>query len=172
MSLEQAALISQIVSAGAVIASLIFVGFQLSQNTRAVRASASQAHSATYLQAVTSLFSDAEMASIWRRGLGDFDTLDDDEKVRFLAFTSALFRFYEASRVQMLRGQLDAEHWRTIEQQIISLAAQPGIGTWWQLRRNWHSEDFQSLYESLTPAPSEALYGTSTRPQERAPVLE
>lgn len=162
MSLEQAALISQIVSAIAVIASLIFVGFQLSQNTRAVRASTSQAHSATYLQAVTSLFADAEMASIWRRGLSGLATLNDDEKVRFLAFTSALFRFYEASRVQMLRGQLDAEHWRTIEQQMISLAGQPGIGAWWQLRRAWHSEDFRHLFESIAAAPADALYPAKT----------
>lgn len=160
MSLEQAALISQIISAIAVIASLIFVGFQLSQNTRAVRASTSQAHSATYLQAVTSLFDDAEMASIWRRGLLDFNALDDDERVRFLAFTSALFRFYEASRIQMLRGQLDNEHWHTIKQQIVSLAGQPGIAAWWKLRRSWHSEDFQRLFETITPAPSEALYKT------------
>lgn len=161
MSLEQAALISQIASAIAVIASLIFVGFQLSQNTRAVRASTSQAHSATYLQAVTSLFDDAEMANIWRRGLRDLASLNDDERVRFLAFTSALFRFYESSRVQMRRGQLDGEHWRTIEQQMISLAGQPGILAWWQLRRGWHSEDFQRLFDSISPAPSDALYQAS-----------
>ena len=159
MSLEQAALISQIISAVAVIASLIFVGFQLSQHTRAVRASTSQAHSATYVQALTGLF-DGEMASIWRRGLSDFDTLDDDEKVRFMAFTSSIFRFYEASYVQMRRGQLDPAHWRTVEQQLASIAGQPGIGSWWRLRRAWHSEDFQSLFESVTRWPSDALYPT------------
>lgn len=164
MSLEQASLISQIVSAIAVIASLGFIGFQLLQNTRAVRASTSQAHSATYLQAVESLFADAQMASIWRRGLGNFDSLDEDERVRFLAFTSALFRFYDASRIQMLHGQLDPEHWHTIEQQVISLAGQPGIGAWWKLRRGWHSEDFQRLFESVTPAPADALYAAASNP--------
>ena len=159
MSLEQAALISQIISAAAVIASLIFVGFQLSQHTRAVRASTSQAHSATYVQALTGLF-DAELASIWRRGLSDFEALDDDEKVQFLAFTSSVFRFYEASHVQKLHGQLDLAHWRTVEQQVASLAGQPGIGSWWGLRRAWHSEDFQLLFENITPLPSEALYPT------------
>jgi len=166
MSLEQASLVSQIVSAIAVVASLVFVGFQLRQNTRAVRASTSQAHSATYLQAVESLFADAQFASIWRRGLGDFDRLDEDERVRFLAFTSALFRFYDASRIQMLHGQLDPEHWRTIEQQVISLAGQPGIRAWWKLRRAWHSEDFQRLFESVPAAPAEALYASHAKPTQ------
>jgi hypothetical protein len=158
MSLEQASLISQIVSALAVVASLIFVGFQMLQNTKAVKASTSQAHSANYLQAVSSLYDNAEVARLWRLGLADLDSRTEDERVRFLAFTSALFRFYEGSHIQWRRGQLDKQHWHTIEQQVISLAAQPGIRSWWKLRRNWHSPEFQDWFESLTPASAAALY--------------
>ena len=46
MTLEQASFVAQIVSAVAVIASLIFVGFQLKHATAAIRATSSQAHSA------------------------------------------------------------------------------------------------------------------------------
>jgi hypothetical protein len=159
MSLEAFYFISQIGAALAVVASLLFVGVQLRQNTRAVRAAASQAHSANYLQAVSSLFENGEVARIWRLGLVEFEALGDDDKVRFLAFTSALFRFYEASRVQRLRGQLDAEHWLTIEQQAKSLSGQEGIRAWWRLRRDWHSADFRQWFESLAAAAPESLYG-------------
>jgi|ERR1700741_302399 len=158
MSLEQASLISQIVSAIAVVASLIFVGFQMLQNTKAVKASTSQAHSANYLQAVSGIVANAEMAHIWRLGLADLDGRTEDERVRFFAFASALFRFYEASRIQWLRGQLDTEHWHTIEQQVISLASQPGIKAWWRLRCRWHSAEFQNWFGSIAPAPADALY--------------
>ena len=158
MTLDQLALIAQLVSAFGVVASLIFVGFQLLQNTRAVRASTSQAHSANYLHVLASVIENADVAHIWRTGLGDFHALSEDEQVRFLALVSSLFRFYEASRVQWLRGQLDFEHWHTIEQQAKSLGAQPGIRSWWRLRHQWHSPDFRDWFESITPEPAEALY--------------
>jgi hypothetical protein len=122
MSLEQASFLAQIISAIAVFASLVFVGFQVNQATKAVRASSSQAHSAMYHAITTSLVEDGTFATVWRKGLGSLNDLNDDETVRFFAFCSATFRFFEASRVQWLRGLLDEEHWHTIEHHAISLA--------------------------------------------------
>jgi hypothetical protein len=158
MTLEQASFFAQIISAVTVVASLIFVGVQLRQNTRAVRAATSQAHSATYQEVISHLIDNAEVARIWRIALADPEKLGEDERVRFLALTSALFRFYESSQVKRRRGQLDPEHWHTIEQQAINLAAQPGIKAWWVLRRHWHSKPFQEWFEALEAPTSPALY--------------
>ena len=157
MSLEQASSLAQIVSALAVVGSLVFVGMQLRGATRAARAS--QAHSALYHAIVVSIVQSAEFASIWRRGLADFDHCDADERVRFVAQMSALFRYYESSRVQWMRGQLDPEHWFTIERQVMALISQPGVKSWWALRRHWHSDDFQLWFDQLEPASRGLLYG-------------
>ena len=157
MSLEEASLLAQIISAVAVFASLIFVGIQLSQATKAVRASSSQAHSAAYIAITTSLL-DEEFATIWRKALAKLDDLDEDEQVRFFAFASAMFRFFESSRVQWLGGQLDDEHWHTIEQQAMSLAAKPGIQSFWQIRRHWHCAAFQQWFEALPIETARSLY--------------
>lgn len=162
MSLEQASLLAQIVSALAVVASLIFVGIQLRQATRAVRASTSQAHSALYHAIVVTIVENGEFARIWREALADFDSCSPDDRVRFVAQMSALFRYYESSRVQWLHGQLDPEHWFTIERQVMSLIPQPGTQSWWALRRHWHSDEFQRWFDSLDPAPRGLLYGTDT----------
>jgi anaerobic selenocysteine-containing dehydrogenase len=50
MSLTGLAAIGSFVSGIAVLASLIFVGFQLRQNTKAIRAEASQAHAQNWQQ--------------------------------------------------------------------------------------------------------------------------
>ncbi len=55
MTLEQASLVAQIVSAAAVIASLIFVGVQLRQASAAIRGASSEAHAALYTQLVHSI---------------------------------------------------------------------------------------------------------------------
>jgi hypothetical protein len=158
MSLEQASFLAQIISALAIIASLIFVGVQLHQTARAMRNSSSQAHSAIYSEVISTIIDNGEFASIWRRGLADPTSLDEDEWVRFVACASAQFRFFESSRVQWLRGQLDDEHWQNIQAQVNSFAAQPGIKKWWELRRAWHSGAFCRWFEALPGAHENGLY--------------
>lgn len=158
MTLEQLSFLAQILSAVAVIASLAFVGHQLRQSAKAARASSSMAHSTTYHAIISTIIGDKEFASLFRRALDDPQSVSDDEWVRFVAYSSALFRFYESSRVQWLRGQLDAEHWHTIERQSISLGSQPGIQAWWPLRRHWHSAGFQAWFEGLPKTEPTKLY--------------
>ena len=158
MSLEQWSYLSQIVGGVAVIASLIFVGVQLRQNTKAVLAQTSQAHATCYQQIIAGISDNGEFARIWRIGLLDYESLNPDERARFLAFTSMLFRFYESSQVQAQRGTLDAEHWHTIAQQVADLVTLPGIQAWWTLRRHWHSERFRDWFESLPKRAPAVIY--------------
>jgi hypothetical protein len=159
MSLEQISLIAQVVSAVAVIASLIFVGRELNQATHAMRNASSQAHSSNYTDIVKSIVENGDFAKIWLSGLLDPDVPSDEEWVRFVGYTSTLFRFYESSRVQWMRGQLDEEHWQTIERQVRAFAGQAGIQAWWRLRGDWHSEAFRLWFESLPTADVTPLYG-------------
>ena len=159
MTLEQASLIAQIVSAVAVIASLIFVGVQLKQATAAVRASSSEAHAALYTELVHSIIDHPDFARIWSIGLTDPKALSEEEWVRFVAYSSALFRQYETSRVQWLKGRLDAEHWHTIEKQAISFGDMPGLKAAWKVRRHWYSRDFRAWFDGLDAKDVPLPYG-------------
>ena len=142
MSLEQASSLAQIISALAVFASLIFVGLQIRQNTDAVRAASSQ----------------GDFAQIWWKGVENLEDLHEGEIVRFLSFNSSIFRFFESSRVQWLRGQLDDEHWHTVEQHAIALAMKPGVQSFWELRKHWHCRAFQAWFEALPASDVTPLY--------------
>src|SRR6266702_6437875 len=100
MTLEQWSFVAQIVSAIAVIASLIFVGNELKHASSAIRLSSSQAHSALYIELVRSVVEDADFSRIWTTALADPDAISEADWARFVSFTGAFFRLYEASRVQ------------------------------------------------------------------------
>ena len=159
MSLEELSWLAQIVLAAAVVVALVYAGAQLQRVVRAMRCSSSQAHASLYHSIIASLVDDGEFARIWLRGLADPDALDEDERVRFFAYATTLFRFYESSRVQWLRNLLDEEHWHTIQHQAADLWTQPGIQGWWVMRRSWHSAEFREWIESLPPEPPAAIYG-------------
>ena len=149
MSLQLVTAIAQLASAAAIVPSLVFVGLQINHASKAVKASASHAHAATY-HAVSAAIVDNHdrFAEIWRKGLRATDTLTEGERVRFFAFDSML-RFFDAARIQRLRDQLDQEHWQAIERQAKDLAAEPGVRAFWEARRHWHCTHFQRWFESL-----------------------
>lgn len=158
MTLEQWAFVAQIVSAIAVIASLVFVGFQLKHATAAIRATSSQAHSSLYTGLVQSIIDNADFARLWSIGLTEPKRLTEDEWVRFVAYASALFRLYESSRVQWSNGRLDEEHWRTIERQAADFGHLPGLQLAWELRGHWYSSEFRAWFEGLRPADFPQVY--------------
>ena len=164
MSLSDLAAVGSFVNGVAVLASLIFVGFQLRQNTQAVRAAASQAHSQNWQQITMSLVECEDFARIWRLGVDDIDRLTDDERVRFYSFAGATLRFFEAARLQWQHGQLDSEHWHNVEKTAIDFAATSGFKAYWVARRHWLSPPFQAWYESLSQDRALDLYGKPPTP--------
>lgn len=149
MSLSDLAAIGSFVSGVAVVVTLIFLLLQMRQNTRAIRAAASQAHAANYQSLLASIIEDGELARLWRVGLGDIEKLNDDEKIRFISLSSGFFRFYDAARLQWRHGQLDAEHWYSIDTQIRDTIRNPGVQAYWSMRRHWHSPEFRGWVDSL-----------------------
>ena len=96
-----------------------------------------------------SIAENRELATLWSNGLADVSSLDDVDRVRFLALISSAFRYYETSYVQHSKGNLDDELWNNIEKQLRDMTTTPGVRSWWELRGHWYSVRFSSLVESL-----------------------
>jgi hypothetical protein len=149
MSLEELSFVSQIASAIAVIASLIFVGYQLKHAAAAIRASSSEAHSAIYVDLIKSVVDNKDFALVWAVALHEPGKVKDADWVRFVAYTGAFFRFYESSWVQWQNSRLDAEHWATIERQAADFRRFAGVQRVWEMRDHWYSGGFRNWFESL-----------------------
>jgi hypothetical protein len=151
------------VSGLAVLASLIFVGIQLRQNTQAVRGAASQAHVANWQGMLNPIVESEEVARIWRRGLSGMQNLTDDDRVRFIIMAGGVFRYVEGARVQWLHGQLETSHWTNLERTHTEIANQPGIRDYWAIRRTWYAPDFQAWYEALPVYETSPIYDAKKR---------
>ncbi len=149
MNWEAVGAIGEILGAAGVIGSLVFVGWQLLQNTDALRTATSNSHMEIYSSLSIHIAENREMATLYLSGLTDFSSLDDIDRVRFVAFMSSAFRYYETSFVQHSKGNLDDELWDNIETQLRDMTTAPGVRSWWEMRRHWHSARFRSLVESI-----------------------
>ena len=132
MTLEQVSLAIQIVAALAVVGSLIFVGLQLRQSDRTLRANSLQSvldgyRDRTFLPGITN----GEVLNIYARGLNSMDLLDENEKRRF--WFILLNEFLHMQHVLKLRElkmieAVDYDAWLSF---TASLVKTPGGSALW-----------------------------------------
>lgn len=149
MILSDLANLGQLVGGIAVVASLLFVGFQIRQNTKANRASTLQMNADYWLHYLTSL-AEPGMSEVHAKGaVGNVD-LDRAEFGRFFLICRATFMGCENQHHQYLSGLLDAEAYKgyeaTIREQIVAF---PGVRAMWELVKHTYSPEFVEFLDDL-----------------------
>lgn len=112
MKIKKVAAIAEIVSAIAVVISLIYVAYELRQNTAAVRSTAYQSiHDAEDLF-WQSISADAQLSSVWDAGLsGGLDALQPAARSQFAITVRRLIYLYQNVHYQRRKGVVDDELW-------------------------------------------------------------
>lgn len=148
MELQDIYFISEIVAAAAVIASLVYVGIQLRQNTLTVKVAAGQAHVDAYDNLIDKIVSNDSMMESWAKSAENFDILNTVEQVQALAFVGVMFRNFEGAFVQWTEGVLDKRLWQGISRSMADQYAHEAVRVFWSLRKHWFSDEFSEWYDA------------------------
>ncbi|NMD09387.1 MAG: hypothetical protein GYA66_15560 [Phyllobacteriaceae bacterium] len=146
MTLQQ---IAQILGGIGVIASMVYVGIQIRNNARAVRAASYQQLSASVTASWDNLFNNAESCALALRGGDNFESLDRLEKARFRFMHMSSMRRYENAWVQHRIGTLKEDDWRAIAVNIDSLFTLPGTHAAWKLVKNRSNPAFRAYIDEI-----------------------
>jgi hypothetical protein len=96
----------------AVLVGLMFVGFELKQNTEAVQASTLQNLTDESQEYLLLLAQDEELNRIWRQAVAEgVDTLNESEASRLVFLYRAQWIRFQNAYLQWRRGTLDDEDW-------------------------------------------------------------
>ena len=164
MTLAEISQISQTLGSAAVVASLIFVGVQLRQNTKATRASSHHAVSEA-LNRVNLLWArNSEAARIWLSGLSDRRALSPEDRWRFDSMMRAYLHVCETMYTQADLGAGDAGIVIAEENGIKAVFLSDGVKEWWVENPFGFSPSFRSYVEKLTKG-SSSTGGTVTEVQ-------
>lgn len=143
MTLEEFNYIAEIVASIAVIASLIYVGLQIRQNTAVTQATGRQAYVDSMNEYVGLINLSTNLADILHRGATGLSNIKGGEIIQFGAFLKQCFINFETSYFQWKAGVLDARLWSIYRHTIVDLLIQPGQQQWWDTRRHWFDKEFQ-----------------------------
>jgi hypothetical protein len=105
MNLNDLANLGQIIGALAVVISLFYVAHQIRQNTNAVRSATAQAVHEHFAQWYHLVAADDDLSQIVAKGLRDYGSLSEKERVRFIA--TYIWRFFLTRKMHFSSGARD-----------------------------------------------------------------
>ena len=142
MNWEAIGAVGQVVGALAVIATIVYLAFQVRQNTQSIRASALNNSISTVCDSRRAITETTETANIWNRGLKNHADLNEDELLRFRAAMQnamwALWNTYAQSKLAGLsEGVWDAQ--KPLLRRILSTQG----GSWFW---STYQQEFESSF--------------------------
>jgi hypothetical protein len=131
MNIEQLGNIGEFVAAIATVITLIYLAFQLRQNTRALRATAFQSVVSEMGKNVEHIMDNGELAEILLRSFTEPGSLTPVEKLRLNAVYVSSIRRLESVYVQYKLGTMEKEHKRGFEESMIPTLQSSYAKEWW-----------------------------------------
>ena len=134
--------LAELAGALGVIASLVYLAIQIRQNTGSAREAAWHSVLRDLQQFRSLIAQDPEVARVYREGLRDLKSLNDDDRWRFGALMQSLYSVFEtAFRTRsggLFQHQLDDIAWT---------ASRPGAREWWSKGKRLYSPEFQRFMD-------------------------
>lgn len=154
MSLEQASYLSQVIAAVAILASLLFVGVQIRQNTRSQKMVAVSSLATAIAAINVPAMESPALGEALSIATHDWHSASREQRIVAHFFLFSFFKVSESVWYQHKVGVFDDEQWIGWETLLRVYYHSEGVRNgWWPHRRNAYSPEFQA-YLARTDKPA------------------
>jgi len=140
--------VGEIVGALAVVASLAYLAIQIRNQNREAKAATLQQVLESNAAAISQL-QNPELAAIWLKGIDDFNSLPDVQRLRFVIYLASTMRSFENAFFQMKANRLDNETWDTLTAVVRDVASTAGFQEFLKIRKHHFRPEFIAYLENL-----------------------
>ena len=169
LKLSECAQIAEIVSAFAIVLSLIFVGFQLQDNAKATRSATANATVASISGWYLANGQNKQASALFLHGIENPDALSREQWFQFVYNMHAVLLNFQNSYYLGDEGTLDFEIRDSLTAAIVAVKDQPGFRRYWEQRRAIFFPEFQNYVDTLLASDannSEGLYRSAIPEQD------
>ncbi len=147
MTLQDLGNVGEFIAAIGVVVSLVYLAFQIRQNTRSVRAASYHAVVTNLSNLSAAVGRDAPVADLFVRGQSDLQALSPTEQRQFALLLIGVFRNFENIFYQFNQSMIDEVVWAGWKHRITRYFWQPGVQAWWPTWRDDCHPDFKEFLE-------------------------
>lgn len=149
MLLEELAWLASVVSAVAVVVSVIYAAREIRNNTLAVRAAAFQQVVNSFAAISLDIGRDKDLVELFLRGGDDYAALDRVERMQYSLMLLSFLRRAENVLFQSSTHMLHTEHWSGIRESVKAILASPGARACWKEIRSRFNPEFRAFVDAL-----------------------
>ncbi|MGI9204461.1 MAG: hypothetical protein ACR2Q3_10650 [Woeseiaceae bacterium] len=149
MNWEAIGALGELIGAGAVVISLIYLAIQIRGQNSEARIAGMHAVSQGFRDGIGSLAEIPHVASVWIKSNEDLASLTDEELVQMFAVAQRNFRVWEEAFRLYRHQRLDEDIWEGITSQYVSFLAHRGFKYVWEFRREHYSKGFRDFVDNL-----------------------
>ena len=149
LNLSEWASVAEIVGAAAVIVSLVYVGYQVNDNTSAIRSAAANDASVAMQSWYLEMGSNREASDLWFNAMTSPEPLPTHDEFQFMMMMHAVLLGMQNSYLLSKEGTIDAEFREGITTAIVAVKDLPGMGRYWRQRRDFFHSGFTEYIDEL-----------------------
>lgn len=149
LKLSDWASIAEIVGAAAVVVSLIYVGIQVQDSTRAVRSAAVNDASVAVQAWYADIGNNRQASDVFLRSITSAEPLSVEDEYQFLLLTHAAFLAWQNSYLLAAEGSLDASTLNGLTSAIRGVVNLPGFQRYWVQRRAYLEPRFAQYMDDV-----------------------
>ena len=157
-SIDKIVQYAEIVGGVSVLLGLMFVGFEIRQNTKTLKFNLTQVLFSEYNESLRVLSSESDSCMIMR-GFNSFNGLEPPEKMVFSATLLAAMRTWEQMYYASIVGMIDLNVYSGLDRQVRSSFELQGIREYWLLRRDWFGAEYQQYIDEIVQQTEVATSG-------------
>ena len=159
LKLSEIASLAEVVGAIAVVVSLVYVGAQVRDTTRAVRSAAINDANISLQSWYQMMSSDPEGIRVWLEATLSAEPIPREEEFRFMMQAQAVF--YAIQNVYLLgrEGSLDEDTTAALTAGIQATRHTPGTRRFWAQRKPYFDPEFAEFVEQVFAMPETPLDG-------------
>ena len=151
MNWEAIGAVGDIIGAGAVVVSLLYLAIQVrTQNIESRVASTHEIFDA--FRNIVKPFQEPEVAALFIKATNDgFENLTEQERFQLVLSIVPFLRVWEEAFYQRQSNRLDDAIWSSITSQYTDAMGSPVNQKVWHIRRHVFSEEFRDYVDSIEP---------------------
>ncbi len=155
MTIQDLGSLGELVAAIATVVTLAYLALQIRANTKAIQSESRGRISSQFQGFAAMLGGSKEVASIFTRGLADFDSLDSEEQIQFAFLFSMLVNQTHDSHYQYRLGVTDRESMEANTKSTLRMLQTPGGRAYWQAYSSSFGVKFQEFVnDEIKKAPN------------------
>ena len=148
-TLQDWANFAEIIGNVAIILSFVFVGLQISDNSKLMRSETATNATAALQSWYNELGTNEQAAKVFRKGMTDPSSLSKDEEMQFLMSLHAVMLAYQSIYFLGVEGTLDTDMTRAMSSALEAAAPTPGFAWYWRQRGSHVTDEFQGFINQI-----------------------